>query len=265
MHKSYRSQTILPGVETISIFSDRSFPRHSHDEFGFGYMAKGGQSSWSQRGMVEAQAGDTITVNPGEMHDGLGRAGQPRHWYMFFLTKEALSHLSDVHPGKAEFAHPVNSSKAAFLHTERAFSALQSEGCDRNEAEQLLMLALATQLEQHEADARQVVSRHSHEVEIAIDMICQNWAAPLSLADLANATGTSRFQILRRFSREIGTTPHAFLTQHRVKRARAMILRGVPLADTAVACGFSDQSHLTRNFSRQFGVTPGSFARRATS
>ncbi|MEM8974516.1 MAG: AraC family transcriptional regulator [Pseudomonadota bacterium] len=265
MHKSCRSQTILPGVETVSIFSDRSFPRHSHDEFGFGYILKGGQRSWSQRGMVEAQAGDTITVNPDEMHDGLGRQGEPRQWHMIFLTEEALSQLNDVHPKKAEFTLPVNRSKDAFLRTKKAFSVLQSEGNDRNEVEQVLMLALAQQLDRRQTDDPSVALNRSREVQIAIDMICQSWEIPLSLADLANATGTSRFQILRRFSREVGTTPYAFLTQHRLKRARDMILLGVPLAETAVACGFSDQSHLTRKFSRQYGVTPGSFARRATS
>ena len=94
-------------------------------------------------------------------------------------------------------------------------------------------------------------------------MIFQSWEAPLSLADFADATGTSRYQILRRFSRELGATPYAYLTQHRIKRAKDKIVAGASLADTAVACGFSDQSHLTRAFSRQFGLTPGCFLKRA--
>ena len=96
-------------------------------------------------------------------------------------------------------------------------------------------------------------------------MIYQAWDTPLTLADFAQATGASRFQVLRRFSQEMGATPHAYLMQHRVKRAKEMILAGPSLADTAVACGFADQSHLTRVFSRQTGLTPGAFVRPATA
>lgn len=265
MHKSERNQTILNGVEMISIMSDRSFPRHSHDEFGFGFIAKGGQFSWSHCGMVEAQAGDTITVNPGEMHDGLGRKDQPRHWRMIFLTPAALAEFGDVDVDRAEFALPVNPSKDTLAQTISVFEAFTFDQTDRNGAEQMLMLALAAHLEGTSVGTTLDVSDRSHAVQIALDMIFQSWADPLSLADFAKATGTSRFQILRRFSREMGTTPHAYLTQHRVKRAKDLILSGTALAETALACGFSDQSHLTRIFSRQFGLTPGRFITQAAS
>jgi AraC family transcriptional regulator len=49
---------------------------------------------------------------------------------------------------------------------------------------------------------------------------------------------------------------------HRVKRAKDL-LRGTkrPIADIAVACGFADQSHLTRVFSKAFGISPGAWRR----
>jgi AraC-like DNA-binding protein len=57
----------------------------------------------------------------------------------------------------------------------------------------------------------------------------------------------------------IGLPPHAYLTQIRANRARAMLLRGVTPAAAAYRCGFCDQSHLTRIFKRLFGVTPGAY------
>jgi len=87
-------------------------------------------------------------------------------------------------------------------------------------------------------------------------MIHQNWDAPLALSDFSYVTRLSRFQILSRFSSALGTTPHAYMTQHRVKRAKQKILAGKSLAETAVASGFSDQSHLARAFSKQLGITP---------
>jgi len=264
MHRSTRIQTALPGIDTVSIRSDRTFPRHSHDEFGLGYIAQGGQSCWSGCGLVDAQAGDTITVNPAEMHDGLGRNGQSRQWHMIFVAPEALARLLDGHARPLEFTRPVSSSPSALTKIQQAFASLQPNGFDQHATEQRLMLALDTQITGHSTATRSAPAPRSRAIETVLDMIHQSWEAPLSLDDFARATGTSRFQILRRFAREVGTTPHGYLTQHRVKRAKDLIVRGTPLAEAALACGFSDQSHLNRVFSKQYGVTPGGFAKHTT-
>jgi len=263
MHKSVRHKTVLQGVDAISIRSDRTFPRHSHDEFGFGYMVDGAQDSWSGRGLVEAEAGDTITVNPAELHDGVGRKGRPRHWRMLFLSPAALGNLCDVPPGRVQFARPVNQLQHAFKLAVDAFEAVTQDQPDADHAEQLVMLALGAQLDAETDTGVSENLRRSSEVGTVLEMIFESWDSGLSLDDFANATNTSRYQILRRFSRELGATPHAYLTQHRVKRAKKMIVGGSSLADTAAACGFSDQSHLTRTFSRQLGLTPGCFVQSA--
>jgi AraC-like DNA-binding protein len=81
----------------------------------------------------------------------------------------------------------------------------------------------------------------------------------VSLKELAALVGLSRFQLLRSFSRRMGITPHAFLIQRRVILAQQLLRGGQPVAQVAMETGFSDQSHLTRVFARQVGVTPGSY------
>lgn len=87
-------------------------------------------------------------------------------------------------------------------------------------------------------------------------------ADAVSLAELANLAGVSRFQLLRGFARELGITPHAYLIQSRTRLARTLLARGLSIADAAAEAGFADQSHLTRAFTRQFGITPGRFSPR---
>lgn len=82
---------------------------------------------------------------------------------------------------------------------------------------------------------------------------------PVSLASLADLCGLSRFQLLRSFSREMGVTPHAYLIQLRVSKARRLLATGKSPVEVALLTGFADQSHLTRAFVRQFGVTPGRY------
>ena len=68
-----------------------------------------------------------------------------------------------------------------------------------------------------------------------------------------------RHHLIRAFRRETGLTPHAYLVDVRVRRARDRLRRGEAPSAVAAATGFSDQAHLTRAFKARFGVTPGVF------
>jgi AraC-like DNA-binding protein len=84
---------------------------------------------------------------------------------------------------------------------------------------------------------------------------------PPTLAALAAMAGLSRYQLVRQFSKAHGLPPFAWLQQHRVGRAQALIANGASLLDAALTSGFSDQSHLTRAFGRYRGFTPGAWQR----
>jgi hypothetical protein len=51
----------------MELTSNRSFPRHTHDEHGIGVILSGAERSWSGMGTVESLPGDVITVIPGEV------------------------------------------------------------------------------------------------------------------------------------------------------------------------------------------------------
>ena len=80
-----------------------------------------------------------------------------------------------------------------------------------------------------------------------------------SLGELARMTGLSRYQVLRRFTKVYGLPPHAWLLRQRAERVRLLIRDGRTLTAAALACGFADQSHMSRVFVRQFGFTPGAW------
>jgi AraC-like DNA-binding protein len=94
----------------------------------------------------------------------------------------------------------------------------------------------------------------------AQDLLHARFDASLSLDDLAQAAGTDKFTLLHAFSRELGITPHAYQIQLRMARACQLIARQVPLAEVALAVGYSEQSALHRPFKRLVGVTPGAYA-----
>lgn len=84
----------------------------------------------------------------------------------------------------------------------------------------------------------------------------------VSIEEVANECDLSRGYFIRAFSRTTGRTPHQWLLEQRVTRARELIeTSDMTLADIAVACGFADQSHLNRVFARIVGHPPGAWRR----
>ena len=86
----------------------------------------------------------------------------------------------------------------------------------------------------------------------------------LSLDELAHEADYSRAHFLRMFRAATGKTPHQYLTECRIERAKSMLLEAkkISLIDLAARCGFSSQSHLTRVFRKQVGATPTEFKRK---
>ncbi|HDR8930801.1 AraC family transcriptional regulator [Burkholderia vietnamiensis] len=260
MHRVTHYRRIDEGIEAISLDSDRSFPRHAHDEFGVGVIVSGAHRSWSGRGQVDALAGDAIMVNPGEMHDGMPiDAGTGRRWRMLYLAPALVAGIAaEEGIGGVELANPAVRDErlaAAFARLHARVVAGNTPHLARDEALVMLVAALLARHSNRTLRAACVVPA----IRAARERLDAAPAEPASLAELAGLGGVSRFQLLRGFARELGITPHAYLMQSRTRLARALLASGRPIADAAAEAGFADQSHLTRAFARQFGITPGRF------
>ncbi|WP_169419402.1 helix-turn-helix domain-containing protein [Ramlibacter agri] len=98
------------------------------------------------------------------------------------------------------------------------------------------------------------------QLRCATELMIERLAEDLSLAEPARACGLSVSYFSRAFKASVGTSPHRWLLQQRVLRAKSLLREaGRPLADIATACGFADQSHFTRVFTGLVGASPGAW------
>jgi AraC-like DNA-binding protein len=263
-----------PGLFRTRIESDRHYGKHAHATFGIGQVERGAQDSTSGRGQVRAAAGDVITTNPGEVHDGHPVGGRPRRWQMIYAEPEVFSALSDaehdIDRTRLELTRPVVSDARCARVVRDLFDALddwlavkcssgaraESLACEASfvRASTLLLGQAAASVAR---DKRDIAIRRVRE-RIADDLL-----APPTLTEMAVASGLSKYQLLRRFEATYGLPPHRWLLQCRVERARGLIAAGTGIADAAFASGFADQSHLNRHFTQQLGFTPGAWRRAA--
>lgn len=261
-------QVGLNGIDAMSATTSRAYPRHTHDQYGIGVIDDGGHASLSGRGQVEAGAGSLIFVNPGEVHDGRAVGGASRSWRMLYLDPAAMvTARADVLDGAMEsaaFAAPVFVDERLRRAFNSAFaSATRRAASDHDLIFETAVLRLVALLGINLASRRRNNSSSTVSIRRVTDRIDADPAAPLTLASLAAEIGASRYQLLRAFARELGLTPHAYILQQRLALARRLMRTGVAIADAASAAGFADQSHLTKMFARQFGVTPARYRRRA--
>lgn len=94
---------------------------------------------------------------------------------------------------------------------------------------------------------------HSRVLEYIDDAI----NGPLGLDELARVAGMPLLRFLRSFANAVGTTPHAYITERRLQRARLLLCStDEPVAAIAADCGFAHQSHLGAVLKARLGLSP---------
>lgn len=112
------------------------------------------------------------------------------------------------------------------------------------------------------SDSSRRLSR-SHE-DLAKSLLLENLEGNISISEVAQVCNLSRGYFIRAFRETTGMTPYQWVLRERIDRARDLLrTSNTPLAEVAVACGFSDQSHFTRVFAGIVGTTPGNWRRNA--
>jgi AraC-like DNA-binding protein len=96
-------------------------------------------------------------------------------------------------------------------------------------------------------------------IEVYVDA---NLGSSLDISNLSALVRMSSSHFIRSFQRAVGMTPHRYVIQCRVAKARELLsTTDLPLIEIALATGFSDQSHFTRRFQESTGVPPGAYRR----
>ena len=248
----------IVGTEAISLLTEHSFPRHSHDYFGIGMITSGAQRSWSLIGQVEAISGDIIIVNPGEIHDGIPLNG-PRSWQMIYIQPELLKQELVAEGRSADaILNPLVRDGLLNQHLLRLFNEMAQSVVESVALEEMLLFSLM-HVSRYHMLSKNYQPTPSFSVKRAKEYLDDMAEHNVTLSELAHLCDLSRFQLLRSFSHEFGITPHAYLLQRRVCHARRYLLQGKTLVDAALFAGFADQSHMTRAFVRQFGITPSRY------
>ncbi|WP_241265796.1 AraC family transcriptional regulator, partial [Streptomyces boncukensis] len=255
----------LPGVDLLRArFIHKTFVRHTHETFVIAAIAEGVEAFHHRGTLHRVGAGGLALVNPDTPHTG--HAGVPEGWRYNVLYPDpglvaAIAGEGATVRGAPGFAVPVADDPGAARLVHGVHRAVE-EG-NALAADSLIRVVVARLLRRHggplpERQARTAGARRALRARAILEA---RMADPPTLEQLAHEVGTSPFALLRAYREMYGMPPHAWLTDARVHRVRALLDAGTPPAEAATAVGFTDQPHLTRHFGRIVGVPPGAYQR----
>ncbi|MCL6638119.1 MAG: AraC family transcriptional regulator [Firmicutes bacterium] len=247
-------------------YLNQSFSRHAHEGYAVGVIERGALQFFYRGANLVAPSGCVNLAVPGEAHTGHAASGAGWTYRMFYpgagLLQQAASEIAGRPAGLPFFqAGVIHDDYLAGL-IRRLHCALEKPATPVLEQESRLLWILAQWVMRH-ADDRPLLRKAGKEhraVKLTREYIEAHYAEDVSLKQLARVANLSPFHLIRVFAGEVGIPPHAYLTQVRVGRARALLGRGLPIAQVALETGFADQSHLHRHFKRIVGVTPGQYS-----
>lgn len=246
-------------------YVQHAYPRHSHDYYVISVIERGHQS-FTHRGTKHLTSpGGVILINPEAVHTGEAvdqqgfemRSIYPTTAHMHMAVHE-LTGRHQALPIFREVRIYDRCARNAVISLHKAMA----EGASALECEARFIWSLA-RLIQGYADISSGKRRWGPEkqaVSKARSFLEEHFMRGVSLQELAQHVALSPYYLLRVFQAEVGMPPYTYLESLRIRHAQQLLGTGKPLAEVAVEVGFSSQSHLTRQFKKIIGVTPGQYA-----
>lgn len=251
----------MPGLTAVAGRGlSAAFARHVHGAHVVGLVDAGVRVLEAGGVETEIAAGRLFAVAAGQGHRCRAGGGAPHSYRVLCLAPERLApYLDGLDGAPPAFPCPLLDDPGAAGALDAFFALLPAAPHTLARREELAA-AVARRLGIH-ARRGEPVRAEREAVRRALARIEADPAAPLSLGTLAATACLSPFHFQRAFTAQTGVSPRQWQLAARVRKARALLDRGVPPAEAALACGFADQSHFTRCFKRLVGVPPGRYAR----
>ncbi len=249
----------LPFVECrYSKSSIRHFKKHMHRTFSIGAVDRGEVEYYVGDRRAVLSVGSLALINPETLHSCNALSRKGRSYYMLYLDVDWCMCLQQSLWQVAAFV-PVNEirldNQKFYDHYCSVVQQMMDAETHLLEKEQLLVELVESIFWQV---CRPQAEKHtpSENIDHLKTVLGKNLKEELTLESVARTLEVNPYTLLRHFKGETGITPHAYRMNCRVEQARKYLQQGMDITETALECGFFDQSHFHHHFKAMTTVTP---------
>jgi AraC-like DNA-binding protein len=249
------------GIERLEVqLKAQTFSLHRHDSYAIG-LTLAGVPTFRYRGVQRnSLPGQCHILHPDEAHDGAPGTEDGFRYRMLYLDPVLVQQALG---GKSLpfVSEPIVSFSARRLI---CFERLWDLDDEIDELGRTDVVVLALEALMAASGGTPVSVRLSMEgLNRARELIAADPTERHSLDTLEKVANLDRWALARQFRAAFGTSPSRYRTMRQLNLARRLMLSGIPLVEASLRAGFADQSHMTRQFKRAFGLAPGHWAKAA--
>jgi len=247
-------------------YKKQEFARHYHDGYGLGVITSGAMEFNYRGESLIASEGLVNSVNPDEVHDGHAFDNTSGWCYSMLYFEEDI--FRSVYDGICEkYETPfiisgVITDKHLACSIPFLVNQILGNSGDRLLCESQIVGILSSTIIRHSDKKPQIkrVYKLGGKLDRVKSYIADNLANKLSIKELSDVAGVSPYHFIRSFREDVGIAPYEYVSMQRAKRAKELLVSGVKPVDTAVQCGYADQSHMNRWLKNVYGITPKSLS-----
>lgn len=255
----------LPFVEgRQSCDSSACYRAHTHPTLSIGAIDRGGATMRLPDRRQRLHVGDVVVIEPGVVHSCNPLRARRWSYRMFYFDLPWLHSVLKVKPaapGLLEFSGILRSPQATAILNRMTMLLDRPHppaGCENKLGLLLAKLHRLVTTASVAENRRRPTRPELTQVRACLAARCHE---KISLRELSDMVGLSRYRLIRAFRCEYGLTPHAYQLDQRILQARELVRRGSPSTRVAYELGFADQSHFQRAFKARVAATPREYQR----
>jgi len=243
-------------------FNTFEFDKHAHEEYTLTLVHDGNMTAYLDGSSQKFTKSTILTINPDKIHACKTYDEEGYNYTSLYFNEDVLKQLAKDEFGKNRLYFDKTTLFNQTIYNKLAYLiASEEQGLiSKLEFEVGLIEALkSTFMLNTNRISLKNISSHDKLVSKAKEFINDNFFVNLSLDDIANEMNISKYHFLRLFKQKTHFSPHEYLMNRRLEKAKQSLQKGESIINSAYSCGFNDQSHLHRRFKATMGMTPKNY------
>lgn len=239
-----------------------NYSKHSHNSLAFSVFFSGDiEVSFHNIDELSVKSKQIIVYNPHQVHVTKSKKKNVKNYYTLHInTFWCKEFQCKIFENKGDFLYLQNIIKEESIYTKlyeifqniyfnKSFEIIQLKELIKEIIEKYTILN-----EEQNKEEPELIKK----VEAYIE---QNIEEQITLADIAKSVSYDESYITRVFKKKHGLTPHAFIINKRVQKAKdkLSLSKDINLAQLSNEVGFYDQSHFSKVFQKVFALTPDKY------
>ncbi len=259
-HKSLSTEKKPFSLLHQHIKQKKSGAAHWHKNVEFLHCTKGSGSVIISGVKYPFDEGDTVSVNPNEIHVVLTEYGVE---YLCVIVLDEFCTYNAIDISARKLQARIHSEQVSAIFSDINSDQLCTEMPDTKKRIDILRL-LYEMYSKYSTDSKTEIVQKS-DIGSVIDYIYRHYSEDISLDMAAKMAGMSKGYFTKRFKSITGSTFVIFLDRVRCDSAYGMLVRGASVTEACYSCGFRDPAFFSRMFKKLHGVPPSAVSKASRS